>query len=197
MVWKRKIGYINLSTKKITTRIVPKKLRSLYLGGRGIAMYLLFNHLRPRIDPLGSENVFLVGGGLLNGIPCLGSGRCDIAAKSPLTGAIGDSNMGGFFAPELRFAGFDHLVIKGKSDKPVYLLIRNDEIEIKEASHLWGKDAFETQTIIIATGAIARRMRVPNEDRLWQRGISACAVCDGALPMFRNQSWPARRLALM
>ncbi|MGD8565398.1 MAG: aldehyde ferredoxin oxidoreductase family protein [Candidatus Bathyarchaeota archaeon] len=148
MVWNRKIGYINLSTKKITQKIVPKKLRNLYLGGRGIAMYLLYNHLKPRIDPLSSENVFLVSGGLLNGIPCLGSGRCDIAAKSPLTGAIGDSNMGGFFAPELRFAGFDHLVIKGKSDKPVYLLIRNGEIEIKEASHLWGKDTFETQTII-------------------------------------------------
>ena len=111
-------------------------------------MHMLYTHLKPKTDPLGPENVLFVGAGLLGGIPCLGSGRCDIAAKSPLTGAVGDSNIGGFFAPELRFAGFDHLAITGKADKPVYLLIKNGEVEIKDASHLWGEDTFETQTII-------------------------------------------------
>jgi aldehyde:ferredoxin oxidoreductase len=90
----------------------------------------------------------LVGTGLLTGIPAMGSGRCDIAAKSPITGAIGDSNVGGFFAPELRMAGFDHLVIKGKAEKPVYLWINEGEIEIRDADYLWGKDTFETQTLI-------------------------------------------------
>jgi aldehyde:ferredoxin oxidoreductase len=94
--------------------------------------------------------VLLVGNGLLCGIPCLGSGRCDVAAKSPLTNAVGDSNIGGFFAIELRLAGFDHLVITGKSEKPTYLMINDEEIEIKDASHLWGKDTFETQTTIRA-----------------------------------------------
>lgn len=111
-------------------------------------MYLLYNHLSPGIDPLSPENVLLVGAGLLTGIPALGSGRCDIAAKSPITGAIGDSNVGGFFAPEMRMAGFDHLVIKGKAEKPSYLWIHDGEIEILDANHLWGKDTFETQTII-------------------------------------------------
>ncbi len=111
-------------------------------------MYLLYNHLSPAIDPLSPENVLLVGAGLLTGIPALGSGRCDIAAKSPITGAIGDSNVGGFFAPEMRMAGFDHLVITGKAEKPSYLWIHDGEIEILDANHLWGKDTFETQTII-------------------------------------------------
>ncbi len=148
MVQKRKIAYINLKTKKLSQKAMPKKIRTMYIGGRGIDMYMLYNHLKPKIDPLSPQNVLLIGAGLLGGIPCLGSGRCDIAAKSPLTGAVGDSNIGGFFAPELRFTGFDHLAITGKAYKPVYLLVKNDEIEIKEASHLWGKDTFETQTII-------------------------------------------------
>jgi len=111
-------------------------------------MYLLYNHLKPKIDPLSPENVLLVGNGLLCGIPCLGSGRCDIAAKSPLTGAVGDSNVGGFFGPELRLAGFDHLVISGRASKPVYIWINDGEIHVEDASHLWGKDTFETQTAI-------------------------------------------------
>jgi aldehyde:ferredoxin oxidoreductase len=148
MVWNKKIAYINLSTKKIVQKPVPKQMRQLYLGGRGIDMYLLYNHVKPHIDPLSPENILLIGNGLLCGIPCLGSGRCDIAAKSPLTNAVGDSNIGGFFAPELRLAGFDHLIITGKSEKPTYIMINDEEIEIKDASHLWGKDTFETQTTI-------------------------------------------------
>ena len=148
MVWNRKIAYINLSTGKVSQKPVSKTMRTLYLGGRGLNMHMLYTLLKPKTDPLGHENVLFVGAGLLGGIPCLGSGRCDIAAKSPLTGAVGDSNIGGFFAPELRFAGFDHLAITGKADKPVYLLIKNGEVEIKDASHLWGEDTFETQTVI-------------------------------------------------
>jgi len=150
MVWNKKIAYINLSTKKIVQKPVPKQMRQLYLGGRGIDMYLLYDHVEPHIDPLSPKNMLLIGNGLLCGIPCLGSGRCDIAAKSPLTNAVGDSNIGGFFAPELRLAGFDHLVITGKSEKPAYLWINDEEIEIRDASHLWGKDTFETQTTIRA-----------------------------------------------
>ncbi len=144
----QKIAYIDLSKRKIATRDIPADIRSLYLGGRGIDMYLLYNHVKPDIDPLGPENVLLVGTGMLCGIPALGSGRCDIAAKSPLTGAVGDSNMGGFFAPELRLAGFDHLVIKGRAENPIYLWIHDGEIEIRDASQLWRKDTFETQTSI-------------------------------------------------
>ncbi|UCC32879.1 MAG: aldehyde ferredoxin oxidoreductase, partial [Candidatus Bathyarchaeota archaeon] len=79
---RRKIAYIDLSSQKMVTRNIPAKIRRLYLGGRGIDMYLLYNHVKPDIDPLEPENVLLVGAGMLCGIPALGSGRCDIAAKS-------------------------------------------------------------------------------------------------------------------
>ncbi|MFX0104987.1 MAG: aldehyde ferredoxin oxidoreductase family protein [Candidatus Hodarchaeota archaeon] len=139
---------MDLSTKNITKKQIPKSIREQFLGGRGINMYLLYNHLSPGTNPISPENILLVGAGLLTGIPALGSGRCDLAAKSPLTGAIGDSNIGGFFAPEMRMAGFDHLVITGKADKPVYIWINDGEIEILDASHLWGKDTIKTQISI-------------------------------------------------
>jgi len=148
LVLNRKIAYVNLSSREVVQKPIPREMRTLYLGGRGINMYLLYNHIQPRIDPLSPENTLMIGTGLLCGIPCLGSGRCDIAAKSPLTGAVGDSNIGGFFAPELRLAGYDHLVISGKAEKAVYLWINDDEITVEDASHLWGQDTFETQTTI-------------------------------------------------
>jgi aldehyde:ferredoxin oxidoreductase len=148
MVWKRRIAYINLTTGKIVSKTIPKQIRQLYLGGRGVNMHLLYNHVQTDVDPLSPENVLFVGTGLLCGIPALGSGRCDIAAKSPITGGVGDSNIGGFFAPELRLAGFDHLAITGKAENPVYLWINDGKIEIRDASHLWKKDTFETQDMI-------------------------------------------------
>lgn len=148
MVWNRKIAHIDLTSKSINIKSVPKSLRTQFLGGRGINMYYLYSLLPAGVNPLGPDNVLLIGTGLLTGIPALGAGRCDIAAKSPLTGAIGDSNIGGFFAPELRFAGFDHLIITGKATNPSYIWITNGVVEIRDAIHLWGKDTFETQNLI-------------------------------------------------
>ncbi|WP_455463521.1 aldehyde ferredoxin oxidoreductase family protein [Candidatus Hodarchaeum mangrovi] len=148
MVWNRKIAHIDLTSKSINIKSVPKSLRKQFLGGRGINMYYLYSLLPAGVNALGPDNVLLIGTGLLTGIPALGAGRCDIAAKSPLTGAIGDSNIGGFFAPELRFAGFDHLIITGKATNPSYIWITNGVVEIRDAIHLWGKDTFETQNLI-------------------------------------------------
>jgi aldehyde:ferredoxin oxidoreductase len=148
MALDRKIAYIDLSTGEIEASPIPIELRKLYLGGRGLDMYLLYNHLEPGIDPLGPDNVLTVSAGLLVGTLASASARTHIGAKSPLTGFVGSSNMGGFFAPELRWAGFDHLVIRGKADGPVYLWIHNGEIEIRDASHLWGEDIPSTQELI-------------------------------------------------
>ena len=144
----QRIAYIDLSTGKVTKELIPEKMRRMYLGGRGIDVYLLYNHIPPGADPLGPENALTVSAGLLGGTLAPSSGRCHIGAKSPLTGLIGSSNMGGFFAPELRFAGFDHLVIRGKADRPVYLWIHDGEIDIRDAAILWGKDTAETPAII-------------------------------------------------
>lgn len=144
----KQIAYVDLSTGEIRKELIPEKMRRLYLGGRGLDMYLLFNHIKPDTDPLSPDNVFIISAGLLVGGPAPGSARTHAAAKSPLTGLLGSTNMGGFFAPELRFAGFDHLVIKGKAKKPVYLWVNDGEIKIRDASHLWGKDCFEVPAAI-------------------------------------------------
>ena len=143
-----KIAYINLTTGEIETKPIPRKMRELYLGGRGLDMYLLYNHIKPGIDPLGPDNVALVSAGVLVATLASATARTHVAAKSPLTGYVGSTNMGGFFAPEMRWAGIDHLVIKGKAEKPVYLWINNGKIEIRDASHIWGRDTHETWEII-------------------------------------------------
>jgi aldehyde:ferredoxin oxidoreductase len=148
MALSRKIAYIDLSGGEIEVSPIPVEMRKSYLGGRGLDMYLLYNHLEPGIDPLGPDNVLTVSAGLLVGTLASASARTHIGAKSPLTGFIGSSNMGGFFAPELRWAGFDHLVIKGRAEGPVYLWIHDGEIEIRDASHLWGEDIPTTQELI-------------------------------------------------
>ncbi len=148
MALNRKIAYINLTEGEVEIKPIPIKLRKMFLGGRGLDAYLMYNHIEPGIDPLGADNVALVSAGVLVGTLASASARTHIAGKSPLTGFFGSTNMGGFFAPEMRWAGFDHLVIKGKAAKPVYLWLHNGEIEIRDASNIWGKDVRDTQEII-------------------------------------------------
>jgi len=148
MALNRKIAYIDLSTGKIETKPIPLEVRKKFLGGRGLDAYLLYNHTEKGIDPLGPKNVLMVSAGILGATLASATARTHIMAKSPLTELLGSANMGGFFAPELRWAGFDHLVIKGKAEKPVYLWIHNGEIEIRDASNIWGKTVTETQWAI-------------------------------------------------
>ncbi len=143
-----KVAIIDLTSGEITKESIPEKLRRLYLGGRGIQAYLIYNHLKPGADPLGPDNVVIASAGVLTGSLAPASSRTEWGGKSPNTGALASSNMGGYFGPELKFAGFEHLVVKGASKKPVYLWVHNGEIEIRDASHLWGKDSYETQQII-------------------------------------------------
>ena len=145
---KQKIAYVDLSTGEIETRKIPEGIRRKFLGGRGIDMYLLYNHIKPGCDPLGPDNVFVASAGVLSGTLAPSCSRFHVGAKSPLTGLIGSANSGGYWAPELRFAGFDHIVVKGKADSPVYLFVHDSEVEIRDASHIWGTDTIECQQII-------------------------------------------------
>jgi len=150
----QKIAYIDLSRGTVDMEVVPLEWRRKFLGARGINMYLLSRLTKADTDPLGPDNPFMVGLGLLTGGPGFGAGRCHITCLSPLTGLskdrgnIGDSNIGGHFGAEMKYAGFDHLIITGQSPIPVYLLIHNDHIEIRDARHLWGMDTWETQKAI-------------------------------------------------
>jgi aldehyde:ferredoxin oxidoreductase len=148
MALNRKIAYIDLSTGKIDIQPIPIEVRKKFLGGRGLDAYLLYNHTPKGCDPLGPENTLMVSGGLLTATLASATARTHVMAKSPLGGMVGSCNMGGFFAPELAWAGFHHLVIKGKADKPVYLWIHNGKIEIRDAGNLWGKTTTETQWAI-------------------------------------------------
>jgi len=150
MALKRKIAYIDLSSGDIQVKPIPLAMRKKFLGGRGLDAYLIYNHVPRGADPLGPENVAVISAGILGATCASASARTHVAAKSPLTNYFGSCNMGGFFAPELRWAGFDHLVIKGRAEKPVYLWITNGRIEIRDAANLWGLQTFDTQAEIRA-----------------------------------------------
>jgi aldehyde:ferredoxin oxidoreductase len=130
------IAIIDLSNRDVKIRPVSKKLREKFLGGRGINMAFLYALVKPKIDPLGAENPLIFGAGALTGASEVTAARLNISAKSPETGILGDGSMGGFFGPELRRAGFDHLIILNKADKPVYLFVNDGQIEFRDASHL-------------------------------------------------------------
>ncbi len=118
-----------------------------FLGGRGINIKLLYDGVPPEVNPLDPASLLIFGVGPLCGTP-VPAPRTEVTAKSPENGFLGSTNFGGYFGPELKFAGYDNIVITGKADKPVYLWIYNDEVEIRDASHLWGKDTYKTQEII-------------------------------------------------
>jgi aldehyde:ferredoxin oxidoreductase len=139
------MAFVNLSTREVTVKPIPERIRRLYLGGRGINMYLLYNYLKEGVDPLSPENPLIFGAGLLTGTHGMATARFNISGKSPESGNLGDSNSGGFFGPELRFAGYDHLVIQGRSSSPIYLWIHDGIIEFREAGYL--KDYNLPQTL--------------------------------------------------
>ena len=147
MVLERKIAFIDLNKNSVEITSILLDLRKKFLGGRGINMYLLSKSYSADLDPLSPENPLIFGTGLLTGTIGFGS-RMNITAKSPESGHLGDSNMGGDFGAELVKAGFSHLVITGKSQRPVYLVIKNGEVEIGDAQKLWGLDTVETQKTI-------------------------------------------------
>ncbi|MBN2437281.1 MAG: aldehyde ferredoxin oxidoreductase family protein, partial [Deltaproteobacteria bacterium] len=120
----------------------------MYIGGRGLNMRFLYDEVKPGTDPCGPDSKIFFGVGPCNGTSISGSQRFNITAKSPLTGFLGDCNCGGDFGAELKYAGYDMLVIEGQSETPVYLWICDDQVEIRDASRLWGRTTSETRLII-------------------------------------------------
>lgn len=137
---------INLSDGTIRKQPTAPYAADL-LGGRGINMRLLYDRVGPEIKPLDPQNAVIFGSGPLCCTP-VPAGRVEITSKSPETGYLGQSNMGGSFGPEMKYAGYDHLLITGKAEQPVYLWIDNDQVEIRKAGYLWGKDTYATQDVI-------------------------------------------------
>lgn len=136
---------INLSNGKVATETIPEQVVQDFVGGRGFACYYLYRELAPHIDPLGEQNKMIVATGPLAGTSAQAVSRWMVYTKSPLTGALARSVAGADFGAWLRFAGYDFIVIEGKAEKPVYLLLTGNSCQIKPADELWGKDTWETQ----------------------------------------------------
>ncbi len=144
-----KLLFVDLSKGETKEELLDESLCRDFLGGYGIGARILYSRMKPKVDPLGPDNIFGVLTGPLTGTPATTGTRYTAVAKSALTGGWGDANSGGFFGPFLKFAGYDGVFFTGISAKPVYLFIDNGKAEIKDASHIWGKGTYETEKILI------------------------------------------------
>ena len=144
-MFNKKLAIVDLSKNKVSFEKTPNTLKKLFLGGRGLNSYYLYNMIKPGIDAFSPENVLIFGTGFLTGTLIPNSSRFNVSAKSPESGILGDSNCGGYFAAELRYAGFDRIIIKGKSKKPCFLYVTDNNIEVKDAKDYWGMDTSEVQ----------------------------------------------------
>src|SRR5581483_4598620 len=136
---------VNLSTGEVREHGMGEAFWRQHLGGRGLIAHILLSETHPGIDPLGPENPLIFAAGPMTGVAVPGAGRHSVGAKSPLTGAFGESEAGGYWGAELRHAGYDALVVEGQAERPVYLLITEDNVELRDASHLWGKITGEVE----------------------------------------------------
>lgn len=138
---------VNLSSGEVT-REPTERYAERFIGSKAINMKMLLDGVGPGTHPLDPGNMLLFGAGPLVGTPFPGACRLDVMAASPISGGLGGSSMGGYFAGELKFAGYDHLVVEGKAAKPVYLSIRDDRIRVCDAAAVWGRDTHETPALI-------------------------------------------------
>ena len=148
MSWAGKILRVNLTQGTCTTEALNRQWAQEYLGQRGLASKYLVEEIDPQVDPLSPENKMIMTTGPLTGTMAATSGRYSVVTKGPLTNCIACSNSGGFIGAEMRFAGWDMIIFEGKSPKPVYLVTEDGRAELKDASHLWGKNTSETTRII-------------------------------------------------
>ena len=143
-----KILRVNLTSETVTAEEIDALFCRKYLGGAGFIAYYLLREVKPGMDPLGPENKIIFALGPLTGLSLGGCARHTVGAKSPLTCGIAKTEVGEYWGSQFKRAGFDALIIEGKAERPVYLWIHNGEVEINDASHLWGKNTKETQEAI-------------------------------------------------
>lgn len=143
-----KLLHVDLTARKIAIEEPEETFYRRYFGGSAMGAYYLYKHTPPGTDPLAPENTLSLMLGPVTGGSIAGQARMSSTAKSPLTDLIGDAQGGGYWPAELKFAGFDGIVLHGKADEPVYLWIHNGEVEIRDASHLWGKFTADVEDII-------------------------------------------------
>ena len=142
------VHHVDLSRGTVEVTTLPEDVYRKYPGGSALAAYLVMQKIKPGADPLGPDNVLVMAVSPLTGLPISGQSRMTACARSPLTGAIGDSQCGGFFPAEMRTAGTDAIVFTGQSPEPVYLWLHDGEAELRPARHLWGKVTAEVDHLL-------------------------------------------------
>lgn len=146
--WNGKVLMVDLTRAEVREQQLPEELYRDFIGAVGLGVRLIYEYEPPVANALGEESVLGFMPGLLTGTAVPSSSRLTIVSKSPLTGGWGDSNVGGYIASELKRAGYDGVLFWGISPYPVYLLIYGGKVELRDASHLWGKDTKETGEIL-------------------------------------------------
>jgi aldehyde:ferredoxin oxidoreductase len=148
--WIGTILRVNLTNRAVSKEPLNPALAKQYIGARGLGTKIMYDEVDPRVDPLSPENKLIFAPGPFTGTFAPSGGRYNVITKGPLTGTIAASNSGGAFGPELKFAGYDLLIIEGKATSPVYLYIRDDKVEIRDAGKIWGKEVPDTTDMIRA-----------------------------------------------
>ena len=169
-----KIAHVDLSGGSVKFKPIPEDWARKYLGGRGLGVrYVL--EAGPQVDPLGPDNILCFMNGPLTGTEVNLSGRMAVVTKSPLTGTVTDSHHGGWSAARLRWAGYDGLIFTGKSPKPVYVYIHDDQVEILDASEVWGQGVHETIQHF--------------KDKYGEKDLSVIAIGQGGENLVKFASW--------
>ena len=148
--WSGTILRINLTTGTIKKEPINLNDAKLFIGARGLGTKIMADEVDPKVDPFSPENKLIFAPGPFSGTFAPSGGRYDVVTKGPLTGAIAASNSGGSFGPELKYAGYDLVIFEGAAAKPVYLWIKDDLVELRDASHIWGKTVPETTDLLRA-----------------------------------------------
>ncbi|MDI6824143.1 MAG: aldehyde ferredoxin oxidoreductase family protein [Bacillota bacterium] len=179
---------VDLDTGRSTIEPLDREAARRCLGGRGLNMQVLYDEVHPEVDPLSPENRLMFATGPLVGTAFSGASRVNVSARSPLTGILGDSNAGGFFGPELKYAGFDQVIIRGRAPDLTYLLITEEGACLRPAGHLRGQDVWQTQQAI----------RAELGDEGVQVGVAGPAAENGVLfaGVFFNLARPAARTGM-
>ena len=178
------ILHVDLTTEKIYTEHPEESFYRMYGGGSALNMYYLLKEMKAGVDPLGPENVLCLSVGVTTGVSAPGMSRLVVSAKSPLTNLAGDSQSGGFFPAELKFAGYDAVIIKGRANRPLYLSIIDGEAKLHDAAHLWNKDTGVVQDSILneigePRGRVLQCGIAGENDVLFSALISMCTRANG------------------
>ncbi len=148
--WTETILRVNLTEGTVKKEALDMEAARKYLGCRGLGVYYYMKEVKPGVDPLGPENNLIFSTGVLTGTMGSSTGRYEVVTRAPLNGTLAGSNSGGYWGPELKYAGYDMVIFEGQSQKPVYLNIYNGTAELCDASDLWGKNVPETTAALLA-----------------------------------------------